>query len=104
MGVAGNVTPATHFSENREVFHCTTKPVGIEFVHRTPIVVNKVYPKSWAMHAGIQEKWKIVKIADVDVERASYDEVMKYFRDGVDTLDPKDSGGTLLSTRSLTGL
>jgi hypothetical protein len=87
MPFTGAVTASTHFSTQPKVFHATKRPIGLEFHHRQPIVVNKVCARSFAQANGIQEKWKIVRIGEKRSDNFDYDEVMKLLREGMESLE-----------------
>jgi hypothetical protein len=82
------------WSSDNEVFHITKKPLGFEFQKdRAPVVVQKVYPGSYAAEAGIKEGWRIVRIADVNVEGFDYKQVKAKLEEGVADLDTKPGNG-----------
>jgi hypothetical protein len=83
----GRVTASTQFGSEHRIFDVDKRPIGLEFHHRPPIVVNKVYPRSFAHAYGIEENWKIVRIGERRSETFDYEEVMRLLREGMETLE-----------------
>jgi hypothetical protein len=78
------------WSSEHEIFHVKRQPLGIEIPKdKVPLLVEKVYPGSYAAEAGIKENWRIVRIADENVEDCDYKQAKARLDQGVANLDSR---------------